>query len=247
MNAPTRIYLSLSPRIRKALDLCVALDGSPAASYAANILSTALMHEIGKSPALQERWTKLERDALQRGSWDFSSLDGIAAPVTSTPLELLERKLFLVGSHPQHYLHGVTVESTQPLKKSVFLRSNEQGGEGFATLMLKIDAEPYAGKRIQFSALVKAEEIEGWSGLWMRIDGPQVDSLDHDNMQDRPIQGTVDWQRYQVVLDVPEESLDIAFGLLLQGRGQVWLQDASIIEVEEEIAVTSHKEQKVSN
>lgn len=244
MNSPTRIYLSLSPRMRKALDLCIALDGSPAASYAANILSTALMQEIERSPALQERWTKLEREALERGSWDFSSLDGIQAPVSTPPMELLERKFFLVGSHPQHYLHGVNVESTTPLKKSVFLRSTEQTEEGFVTLMLKVDAEPYLGKRIQFSALVKTKEIEGWAGLWMRIDGPQVDSLDHDNMEDRRLQGTVDWQRYQVVLDVPEESLDIACGLLLQGKGQVWLQDASIIEVGEEIAVTSLKEQK---
>lgn len=246
MNSPTRIYLSLSPRVRKALDLCVALDGSPSASYAANVLSAALMQVIEKSPALQERWTKLEREALQRGSWDFSSLDGIPTPIAASSMDLIERKLFLVGSHPQHYLHGVNVESTQPLKKSVFLRSTEHAGEGFATLMLKIDAEPYIGKRIQFSAFIKAEEIEGWAGLWMRIDGPQVDSLDHDNMQDRPIRGTVDWQQYQVVLDVPEEGLDIAFGLLLQGRGQIWLQDASIIEVGEEIAVTSHKEQKAS-
>ncbi|GER88945.1 hypothetical protein KDW_31070 [Dictyobacter vulcani] len=67
-------------------------------------------------------------------------------------------------------------------------------------------------------------------------------TLDYDNMQNRPIQGTADWQRYQVVLDVPGESLDIAFGLLLQGKGQVWLQDASIIEVGNEIDVTSLKE-----
>ncbi|WP_162005258.1 hypothetical protein [Dictyobacter vulcani] len=220
----------------------MALDGSPSASYAANVLSTALMQEIEKSPALQERWAKLEREALQRGSWDFSSLDGIPAPTSAPTMELIERKFFLVGSHPQHYLHGVNIENITPLTKSVFLRSTEQAGEGFATLMMKVDAEPYLGKRVQFSALVKAENIEGWSGLWMRIDGAQVNALDYDNMQDRPIQGTQDWQQYEVVLDVPGESLDIAFGLLLQGRGQVWIHNVSLREVGEETPATSHKD-----
>ncbi|GCE12523.1 hypothetical protein [Tengunoibacter tsumagoiensis] len=241
MHLQNRIYLTLSPRARKALDLCAALDGGPMATYAATLLSQALQEEIEKSPALQERWVKLEREALQQGTWDFPSLTGREAPAAAPNDQPVERRFFLVGSHPHHYLHGVTLEQNDLTQKSVFLRSTEEAGAGFSTLMLKVSAYPYLGRRVRLSAQVRSQEIEGWAGLWMRLDGPQVDTLDHDNMQNRPIQGTTEWKRYEVVLDVPAECLDIAFGILLQGQGQVWIQQAALEEVDETIAVTSQK------
>ena len=53
-----------------------------------------------------------------------------------------------------------------------------------------------------------------------------------DEMEDRPIQGTQDWKRYEVVVSIPKESEFITFGMLLYGRGQVWLEDMHL-EVEE--------------
>jgi hypothetical protein len=44
-------------------------------------------------------------------------------------------------------------------------------------------------------------------------------------MQNRPIQGTRDWQKYEIVLDVPAKSTGIFFGILLEGKGQVWLNN----------------------
>lgn len=78
MNIQNRIYVTLSPRIRKALELCATLDGSTVASYAANLLSPVLFHEIEKSPALHDRWIEMEREALEKGTWegnDIASLD----------------------------------------------------------------------------------------------------------------------------------------------------------------------------
>lgn len=48
-----------------------------------------------------------------------------------------------------------------------------------------------------------------------------------DNMQGRPIKGTIDWKRYDVVLDVPQEATGIFFGVLLSGPGTVWLNGAN--------------------
>jgi hypothetical protein len=49
--------------------------------------------------------------------------------------------------------------------------------------------------------------------------------LAFDNMQDRPITGTKDWTRYEVVVDVAPEATDIAFGALLSGSGHLWIDD----------------------
>lgn len=62
--------------------------------------------------------------------------------------------------------------------------------------------------------------------------------LSFDNMDDRPIQGTQDWHPYSVILDVPPESTNIAFGILLTGPGEAWLTELAFEEVCQEVSVT---------
>ena len=47
------------------------------------------------------------------------------------------------------------------------------------------------------------------------------------------------WHRYEVVLDVPQESVYMAFGILVGGRGQVWLSDVRFEEVGTDVPVTA--------
>ncbi len=44
-------------------------------------------------------------------------------------------------------------------------------------------------------------------------------------MLNRPIKGTTDWTKWEIVLDVPSNATDIAFGVLLEGTGQVCFDD----------------------
>lgn len=83
----------------------------------------------------------------------------------------------------------------------------------------------HRGKRLRFSAYVKSVGTTGWAGLWLRVDGPDHKTLAFDNMLDRPIAGTREWARYEVVLDVAADSAVINFGMLLTGKGEVWLDD----------------------
>ncbi len=238
MSSQNRIYLTLSPRMRKALELCAALDGSTPASYAAMLMSSALVQEIEKHPALLDRWTELEREALSKGSWDTLLIQENAE--ATTPREKLQGWL-LAGSHPQQYEYGVDKEETYEGKPSAYLRSKADYVEGFGTLMQTFKADKYRSKRLKYAAMVKAEGIEDWAGLWMRVDGPQGQVLSFDNMQSRSIQGTEDWQRYEIVLDVPEESLSIAFGILLSGAGQAWISKIDFTEVGYDVATTSEE------
>jgi hypothetical protein len=89
------------------------------------------------------------------------------------------------------------------------------------------------------SAYVKAEHVDDWSGLWMRIDGPENEMLGFDNMQDRAIRGTADWQQVAIILDVPQNSVDIAFGILLQGTGRVWIDNVRFEVVSADVPATA--------
>ena len=50
--------------------------------------------------------------------------------------------------------------------------------------------------------------------------------------------GTTPWARHEVVLDVPEEAVRIAFGVLLAGPGRVFADDLSLTPVGPEVAST---------
>ena len=102
----------------------------------------------------------------------------------------------------------------------------------FGAMAQTIDASDYRCKRVRMAAYVKSEGIEQWAGLWMRVDGPEYEVQSFDNMQDRPIHGSNDWTRHDIVLPVFENSCEIFFGILLNGAGKLWLRDVQLDVVE---------------
>jgi hypothetical protein len=113
--------------------------------------------------------------------------------------------------------------------------------------MQTFSAESFRGKRVRMSGFVSAKDVADWAGLWMRIDGPKSQMLGFDNMQQRAVKGTRDWQKYEIVLDVPDEASEIAFGLLLTGKGQVWMDDLKFEVVGKEVPTTGSGPQKQSS
>ena len=144
------------------------------------------------------------------------------------------------GSHPAEYQMGVDTTVRHNGKASGFVKATATELHGFGTLMQMAAPGEYTGKRVRFSGYVKSEKVQsGWAGLWFRIDGPkQGEALGFDNMQQRPIKGTTDWTRYEIVLDVPNTAAALAFGLLLGGDGQVWMDDLKFEVVSSAIPLT---------
>jgi len=144
---------------------------------------------------------------------------------------------FLAGARPMDYTIGIddTVQGIDSGMKAAYLRSHVDEAPDFGTLMQFFKSNRYQNKRMCFTAAVKSQEVSGWAGLWMRVDGQgKGDILRFDNMEKRSIKGTTDWQRHRVVLDVPEESTSINFGILLAGKGQVWISGVQFEEAPNE-------------
>ena len=111
--------------------------------------------------------------------------------------------------------------------------------KNFGSLTSAFAAEKFKGKRLRMSAWVKTDNIEGFVGLWMRVDGREKIALAFDNMQERPIKGTNDWKKYEVVLDIPDQAEEIYFGFLVDGKGQGWVDDFSFEAVGNDVPKTS--------
>ncbi|GAJ22896.1 unnamed protein product, partial [marine sediment metagenome] len=76
---------------------------------------------------------------------------------------------FSAGSYPQDYEMGLDHMVTHSGEVSAYLKSRVSEPRGFGTLMQMFKAEDYRSKRVRMSAYVKAEKIEDWAGLWMRV------------------------------------------------------------------------------
>jgi WD40 repeat protein len=105
--------------------------------------------------------------------------------------------------------------------RSAFVKA--RGPSGFANVLQAFRAGDYRGKRLRLSAYVKTESVEQGACLWMRVDCKSKSII--DNMHDRPVTGTRDWRIHEIVLDVPEDAINIFFGFLLTGAGQAWCDD----------------------
>jgi hypothetical protein len=196
-----------------------------------------------------------ETDQLQYGV-------GVAGPgkvwIESTKLEIVGQDVpltdktesgsgrvsgwMLAGDDVPEYAIGIDSSNHRSGRASGSLRSLVPNPRGFGTLMQSMDPAGVAGKRLRLSTYVKSESVSGWAGVWMRVDGPNGKrSTAFDNMQDRPIVGTTDWTRYEVVLDVAADSENVAFGVLLHGSGRVLIDDVAFEVVSTDVPTTDKK------
>lgn len=95
-----------------------------------------------------------------------------------------------------------------------------RGSVYFLTLMQAISARRHLSRSVEFSASLSTDEVSGWAGLWMRVDGEVGEpALAFDNMRSRALAGTTPWTRCAVVLPVDPKARSIHFGLMLAGQG----------------------------
>ena len=141
------------------------------------------------------------------------------------------------GDHPADYEMGIDRHSAFTGSSSGYIKSNKPDPQGFGTYMQTFDATEYRGKRLRLSAYVKSENVEHWAGVWMRVDRDRK-PVAFDNMQDRPITDTQGWTQHAIVLDVDSQATTVAFGILLAGKGAVWIDDVTFEFVGEEVPVT---------
>ena len=146
----------------------------------------------------------------------------------------------LSGSNPNNYQMGIDHNIVHGGKASGYLQSRTViEKDEFATMMQQFKADNYRGKRIKLSCFVKSEEVQQFAGMWMRIDNQSGDVLQFDNMSNRPIVGTQEWNYCSIVLNVPKESAIISFGVLLQGKGKVWVDQFAFNEVTDDTETTN--------
>lgn len=186
----------------------------------------------------EEIYERLITNVMRRAE-DPKILSKIELPI---PEENIDPKVpkdwFVAGSNPDDYDCRVDDQVAFRSKRSAYIKSKTPQPTGFATLMQVFKAATYRSTRLAMAGYAKSDQLEGWAGFWMRVDGADTQVLRFDNMADRAIKGSTGWTKYQVVLDIPENAENIAFGVLLDGSGQAWFDAIEFRTVGMEVPTT---------
>jgi hypothetical protein len=146
------------------------------------------------------------------------------------------------GAKPEMYAVGVDSTQTWGGMPSAYVESLAPSVDGgFGGMMQSTAAEAYEGKRVRLSGWIKTEDAnQGGGHLWLRIDGQERGQLlGFDNMDNRPVKGTSDWQEASVVLDVPPKSKLLAYGFFVQGGGKMWVNGQRMEIVGDDVPTTN--------
>ena len=146
------------------------------------------------------------------------------------------------GAKSESYVVGVDATQTWGGMPSAYVESLTPSVEnGFGGMMQTTSAESFVGKRVRLSGWVKTEDAnEGGGRLWLRIDGQERGQmLGFDNMQNRAVKGTNDWQETSVVLDVPTGASALAYGFFVSGGGKMWVNGQRIEVVGTDVPTTN--------
>jgi RNA polymerase sigma factor (sigma-70 family) len=100
---------------------------------------------------------------------------------------------------------------------------------------------PLFGKRIRLTGWLKTKDVDNWAGPGLMIFNPDGKIIAMDEMMDRPIRGTTDWQQYEMVADLPAENCSIDFRVMLYGTGELWSDDFQIDVVSTNTPITDDR------
>lgn len=128
----------------------------------------------------------------------------------------------LIGKDPADYEAGTDMQVVYKGRPSAYVKCVKVVPEGVAGLSRDMPPDKYAGKRVRFSAAVKSAGVELAARLVLHVNRAQ-DRLTESTSAF--IRGDTDWQNYEVVMYVPQDTTSIYFGIALQGPGTVWLND----------------------
>jgi hypothetical protein len=159
---------------------------------------------------------------------------GAGVPLTDWP-----GRWIATGQNPEDYEMGGDPLVAHGATGGGYLRSAVPAPRTFAAFAAVTDPRPFLGRRLRLLAFVRAEAVQGWSGLCLRIDGPNGTMLGFDNMGNRPIKGTANWKRYDVVLDVPSNAVGVFYGIVLEGSGKTWIDGVTLEPVGTDVPSTN--------
>jgi len=144
------------------------------------------------------------------------------------PPQMVPADWLLRGSAPSNYdLRSDRVQVWAGTASALLVSHDKNVHPGqFGSILQEASAAPYLGKRVEFSVSVRAEDRgSGWEVWFSAIDAGRVVIV---RQMTNGFARNDQWARHRVVVDVPWSADAVAYGVSLQGKGSLWIDDARI-------------------
>jgi serine/threonine-protein kinase len=112
---------------------------------------------------------------------------------------------------------------------SAHIRSKSSTPSGYAVLWSSLPALAYAGHRARFSAFIKTGAGSGFARLGVRVLDHAFDDIAGNNGEDVTLGESGDWTFHVVELDVPGGAATMVVGVMLEGGGEIWIDDVELV------------------
>jgi hypothetical protein len=122
---------------------------------------------------------------------------------------------------------------------SALVNAKSSAPADYAYLSQAVRADEYLGKRVRFSGYVRTENVTTASVSIGTKRG--VESFVDSHCR-QTLEGSNDWQRFDLVLDIPGRAALIAFGLVAQG-GAAWIDDLAVEVVDSDVPTSPPMDQ----
>ncbi|HEY5005351.1 MAG TPA: bifunctional nuclease domain-containing protein, partial [Ktedonobacteraceae bacterium] len=140
----------------------------------------------------------------------------------------------LWGSYPQDYACGIDTAIGINGATCGYIKSSVSAPRGHGILRQTIRSKCYHGHYVRLIGNMKTADVENQASLYIQLDG-----IGNDEFREKSLRGTTDWSEQSVMVFVPEQRGGmIRFGIILHGKGQVWLDNVRLELVESDSVVS---------
>jgi hypothetical protein len=139
------------------------------------------------------------------------------------------------------YQAGIDPKVAYGGRASLYLKSLASNAKEYAVRQ-QIRADSYRGKRIRLSGWLKPNGANFGTALWLRVDMRNGDYVLDGMLGLNPKDVAANqngWVRCDLVAEVPADAVGIAFGVRMNGSGQIWADDLSITAVDKSVPATT--------
>lgn len=144
----------------------------------------------------------------------------------------------LIGSDPMTYKMGTRYDKERGSKVG-FLRSSgaKKENDHYGTMLQSSTSSNIDSDMVRLTGFLRSNDVQNWSGMWVRLEDTQGKILAFKDMMDAPIRGTTDWNKYELLLKVPDNAVKITFGVLINGIGSVSMDDFKLEQIKNNIVI----------
>ncbi len=161
-------------------------------------------------------WTKI-RNQLNNLNLDFEKV--------SNPSKLPNQ--WFQWGHPSFVL-STDSQQRHSGKYSVRIEPGPYAQPGEFGCVARSIPVSFRGKNVTVKAFIKVKNNDQPIGLLARIDANGKTTA-FDNMMQKDIKGTGEWQEYSVTIPLPTESETIYIGAIFKGVGCLWVDDFQVL------------------